>query len=169
MAIGYNSDKVKVPPTSFADLLKPDIQNQVAINGSPTQASAAFSAGVRRRRWPTAARWTTSRPASPYFKKLHQVGNFVPVTASPTTVESGQTPIVVWWDYLLASEIRAARQELQDRDPVGRATTPPTTDQAISKTAPHPAAARLWRSTCTRPPARTCGCRARPGRSSCRR
>jgi putative spermidine/putrescine transport system substrate-binding protein len=31
--------------------------------------------------------------------------NFVPVTASAATMESGQTPIVIWWDYLLASEI----------------------------------------------------------------
>ena len=49
VAIGYDSAKVKVPPTSFADLLKPIYKNQVAINGNPTQASAAFSAvyGVR--------------------------------------------------------------------------------------------------------------------------
>ena len=33
------------------------------------------------------------------------MGNFVPVTASAATMESGQTPIVIWWDYLLASEI----------------------------------------------------------------
>ena len=44
VAIGYNSAKVKTPPTSFADLLKPEYKNQVAINGNPTQASAAFSA-----------------------------------------------------------------------------------------------------------------------------
>jgi putative spermidine/putrescine transport system substrate-binding protein len=44
VAIGYNADKVKTPPTSFADLLKPEYKNQVAINGNPTQASAAFSA-----------------------------------------------------------------------------------------------------------------------------
>ncbi len=44
-------------------------------------------------------------PGITYFAKLHQEGNFVPVTAGPTTVESGQTPIVIWWDYLLASEI----------------------------------------------------------------
>src|SRR6201981_3751021 len=41
VAIGYNSDKVKTPPTSFADLLKPAYKNQVAIHGHPTQASAA--------------------------------------------------------------------------------------------------------------------------------
>jgi putative spermidine/putrescine transport system substrate-binding protein len=44
VAIGYNSATVKTPPTSFADLLKPIYKNQVAINGNPTQASAAFSA-----------------------------------------------------------------------------------------------------------------------------
>lgn len=44
MAIGYNSAKVKTAPTSFADLLKPIYKNEVAINGNPTQASAAFSA-----------------------------------------------------------------------------------------------------------------------------
>ena len=64
VAIGYNADKVKTPPTSFADLLKPEYKNQVAINGNPTQASAAFSA-VFASAGPTAARWTTSRPASP--------------------------------------------------------------------------------------------------------
>ena len=44
VAIGYNSKTVKDPPTSFADLLKPEYKNEVAINGNPTQASAAFSA-----------------------------------------------------------------------------------------------------------------------------
>jgi putative spermidine/putrescine transport system substrate-binding protein len=36
VAIGYDSSKVKTPPTSFADLLKPIYKNEVAINGNPT-------------------------------------------------------------------------------------------------------------------------------------
>ena len=44
VAIGYNSKVVKDPPTSFADLLKPEYKNQVALNGNPTQAGAAFAA-----------------------------------------------------------------------------------------------------------------------------
>src|SRR5690349_19919004 len=44
VAIGYNPAKVKVAPTSFKDLLNPMYKKQVAINGNPTQASAAFSA-----------------------------------------------------------------------------------------------------------------------------
>ena len=55
VAIGYNPAKVKTPPTSFAYLLKPIYKNQVAINGNPTQAGAAFAA-VFAAAWPTAAR-----------------------------------------------------------------------------------------------------------------
>ena len=107
VAIGYDSAKVKVPPTSFADLLKPIYKNQVAINGNPTQASAAFSA-VYASALANGGSLSNIEPGILYFKKLHQAGNFVPVTAGPTTVQSGQTPIVVWWDYLLASEISSA-------------------------------------------------------------
>jgi len=115
VAIGYDPSKVKVPPTSFADLMKPIYKNQVAINGNPTQASAAFSA-VYASALANGGSLSNIEPGILYFKKLHQVGNFVPVTAGPTTVQSGQTPIVIWWDYLLASEI-----QLQDRDPDRRA------------------------------------------------
>jgi putative spermidine/putrescine transport system substrate-binding protein len=37
---------VKTPPTSFADLLKPEYKNTVAINGNPTQANAALPARI---------------------------------------------------------------------------------------------------------------------------
>jgi putative spermidine/putrescine transport system substrate-binding protein len=47
VAIGYNSDKVKTPPTSFADLLKPEYKNQVAINGNPTQARTFLGSVTR--------------------------------------------------------------------------------------------------------------------------
>ena len=98
---------MKVAPTSFKDLLKPIYKNQVAINGNPTQASAAFSA-VYASALANGGSLANIEPGIQYFKKLHQVGNFVPVTAGPTTVQSGQTPIVIWWDYLLASEISSA-------------------------------------------------------------
>ena len=82
-------------------------------------------------------------PGIAYFKKLHRVGNFVPVTASAATMESGQTPIIVWWDYLLASEIGSSVKSLKIVIP-SDASYAAYYDQAISKYAPHPAAARLW-------------------------
>ena len=142
VAIGYNSAIVKTPPTSFADLLKPIYKNQVAINGNPTQASAAFSA-VYASSLANGGSLANIEPGIQYFKKLHQVGNFVPVTAGPTTVQSGQTPIVIWWDYLLASEISSVVPTFKIVIPTD-AHYAAYYSQAISKTAPNPACARLW-------------------------
>ena len=142
VAIGYNSAKGKTPPTSFADLLKPEYKNEVAINGNPTQASAAFSA-VYAAALANGGSLNNITPGIDYFKKLHSVGNFVPVTASAATMESGQTPIVVWWDYLLASEIGPSVKGLKIVIP-SDASYAAYYDQAISKYAPDPAAARLW-------------------------
>ena len=167
VAIGYDSAKVKVPPTSFKDLLKPIYKNQVAINGNPTQASAAFSA-VYASALANGGSLSNIEPGIQYFKKLHQVGNFVPVTAGPTTVQSGQTPIVIWWNYLLASEIFSVVPMFKIVIPTD-AHYAAYDSQAISKTAPNRPAPGSGRSTCTRPPARTSGSRARRGRSSCSR
>ena len=142
VAIGYDSAHVSTPPTSFADLLKPEYKNKVAINGDPTKASAAFSA-VYAAALANGGSFDNIQPGIDYFAKLHKVGNFVPVTGGPATVQSGQTPILIWWDYLEASE--AAKQV-----PTWKVVIPSDGHyaayytQAISKTAPHPAAARLW-------------------------
>jgi putative spermidine/putrescine transport system substrate-binding protein len=143
VAIGYDPSKVKTPPTSFASLLNPIYKNQVALNGNPTQANAAFSA-VFAAAIANGGSLSNIQPGITYFKKLHAVGNFVPVTGSAATVESGQTPILIWWDYLLASEV-------QHGGVPGFKIVIPSDgayaayyDQAISKYAPDPAAARLW-------------------------
>ena len=54
ISIGCNATVIAECPTSFADLLDPQYAGQVALNGNPTQAAAAFSgvwaavAGQRR-------------------------------------------------------------------------------------------------------------------------
>jgi putative spermidine/putrescine transport system substrate-binding protein len=142
VAIGYNSATVKTPPTSFASLLSPIYKNEIAINGNPTQASAAFSA-VFAAALANGGSLNNIAPGVAYFKKLHSEGNFVPVAASAATMESGQTPIVIWWDYLLASEIGPSVPGLKIVIP-SDASYAAYYDQAISKYAPDPAAARLW-------------------------
>ncbi len=82
-------------------------------------------------------------PGIAFFAKLKKKGNFVPVTAGPTTVQSGQTPIVVSWDYLLASEVGATLPNFKIVIP-SDASYAAYYDQAISADAPDPAAARLW-------------------------
>ena len=142
VAIGYDSKKVKVPPTSFKDLAKPVYKHEVAINGNPTHASAAFSA-VYAAALANGGSLGNINPGIAFFAKLKKKGNFVPVTAGPTTVQSGQTPIVVSWDYLLASEVGATLPNFKIVIP-SDASYAAYYDQAISADAPDPAAARLW-------------------------
>jgi putative spermidine/putrescine transport system substrate-binding protein len=142
VAIGYDSSRVKTPPTSFKSLLTGPYKNMVALNGSPTQAAAAFS-GVFAAALANGGSFGNIAPGIAYFKQLKQAGNFVPVTGSASTMESGQTPILIWWDYLLASEVGAKYKNLKIVIP-SDASYAAYYDQAISKSAPDPAAARLW-------------------------
>ena len=136
VAIGYDSKKVKIAPTSFKDLLKPAYKHEVAINGNPTEASAAFSA-VYAAALANGGSLGNINPGIAYFARLKKAGNFVPVTAGPTTVQSGQTPIVVWWDYLLASEVGAANPDFKIVIP-SDASYAAYYDQAINASAPRP-------------------------------
>jgi putative spermidine/putrescine transport system substrate-binding protein len=142
VSIGYNSKVVKDPPTSFKDLLKPEYKNEVALNGNPTQAGAAFAA-VYAAALANGGSFSNIAPGIAYFKKLSGEGNFVPVTGAENTVESGQTPILIWWDYLEESEVA-------QKFPGWKVVIPSDGhyaayySQAISATAPDPAAARLW-------------------------
>jgi putative spermidine/putrescine transport system substrate-binding protein len=142
MAIGYDSSKIKNAPTSFKDLEKPEYKGKIAINGDPTQASAAFSA-VYAAALANGGSLTNIQPGIDYFKALHKSGNFLPVKGGPSTVESGETPILVWWDYLQASEVGATNKNWKIVIPTD-ATYAAYYSQAINQTAPHPALARLW-------------------------
>jgi putative spermidine/putrescine transport system substrate-binding protein len=142
VAIGCDTAKVKVCPTSFADLLKPEYKNEVAMNGNPTEAGAAFAA-VYAAALANGGSLSNIAPGVAFFKKLDQAGNFVPVTGSASTVESGQTPLLIWWDYLLASEVQSSVKTFKIVIPSDAAYAG-YYDQAISKYAPDPAAARLW-------------------------
>jgi len=142
VAIGYDPAKVKVAPTSFKSLLKPAYKHQVAIDGEPTQTGSAFAA-VYAAALANRGSFANIAPGVSYFKKLHAIGNFVPVEGTPATVQSGQTPILVWWDYLLASEVSPVVKGFKIVIPTD-AQYAEYYYQAISKYAPHPAAARLW-------------------------
>ena len=142
VAIGYNPAKVKVAPTSFKSLLKPAYKKQVAIDGNPDETGSAFAA-VYAAALANRGSFADIAPGVSYFKKLNAVGNFVPVEGTPSTVQSGQTPILIWWDYLLASEVSPFVKGLKIVIPTD-AQYAGYYYQAVSKYAAHPAAARLW-------------------------
>ena len=142
MAIGYDPARVPVAPTSFKSLLTGSYKNQVAIDGNPTQTGAAFAA-VYAAALSNGGSLADIAPGVTYFKSLKQSGNFVPVEGTPATVQSGQTPILIFWDYLLNSEVKTVVKDFKIVIP-SDGVYAGYYYQAISATAPHPAAARLW-------------------------
>jgi putative spermidine/putrescine transport system substrate-binding protein len=145
IAIGYDADKVKTPPTSLKALDDPQYKNQVALNGDPTKANAALS-GVFAASVANGGSADNVQPGLDFFSKLKQEGIFVPVQATQATIQSGTTPITLDWDYLQAS----AATTLKSKGLNWKVAVPSDAlfggfyNQAVSATAPHPAAARLW-------------------------
>lgn len=145
VSFGVNLSAVKVAPRSWSDLRKPEYRGMIALNGSPLGAGAAF-AGVFAAALANGGSLDNIAPGISFFAELAASGNFTPVAAGAASLTSGQTPIVINWDYLnLAQGTKAnAGAEVvtiipDDATPFGNYYC-----QAISKYAPHPSAARLW-------------------------
>jgi putative spermidine/putrescine transport system substrate-binding protein len=143
ISIGYNSNLIKPAPKTFKDLLKPAYKNKVALNGNPLTSNSAVS-GVFAAALANGGSLNNVQPGIDFFHELKQAGNFIPVDGTPQTVASGQTPIVIDWDYLNL----AYKKEFPA---VHWATVIPSDGvygsfycQAINATAPHPNAAKLW-------------------------
>lgn len=143
ISFGVNQNVVKNVPKSWADLTKPEYKNAVALNGSPLSAGSAV-AGVFAASVGNGGSLNDIGPGIQFFSKLKKAGNFIPVDATTQTIVSGQTPIVLNWDYLNLGNAR-------DNPSAKIATVIPKDGvygayfaQAVSATAPHPFAARLW-------------------------
>jgi putative spermidine/putrescine transport system substrate-binding protein len=143
MSIGYDAGKVPAPKT-VADLLKPAYKGKVALNGDPTKAGAGFS-GVVMVALSQGGKPGDISKGVDFFTKLKKAGNFLPIDPTSTTVESGQTPVVIDWDYLNVAQGAKLKGKMSWKTvvPAG-AVVGGYYVQAISKDAPHPAAARLW-------------------------
>ncbi|MER5539364.1 ABC transporter substrate-binding protein [Streptomyces mirabilis] len=145
ISIGCDAKKVKECPKTFKDLLKPEYKGQVALNGNPTKSGSAFG-GVYAASLAGGGSFDDIQPGLDFFAKLKKNGNYTPVESTPATVEKGETPISIDWDYLNAGYA----DEFKSKG-VDWTVTVPTDgkfsqyySQAINKGAPHPAAARLW-------------------------
>jgi putative spermidine/putrescine transport system substrate-binding protein len=143
VSVGWNGNLVQNAPRTFADLTKPEYKNMVAINGSPLLSNSAVAV-VLAASLANGGSLDNVGPGIDYFAKLKSIGNYIPVQTTPQTVASGQTPISLDWDYnnlAYVKEFPAAKWKV----------TVPSDGvyggyycQAVSATAPHPYAARLW-------------------------
>ncbi|WP_424952548.1 ABC transporter substrate-binding protein [Deinococcus sp.] len=144
ISFGVNKNIVKNVPKTWADLMKPEYKGQVALNGNPLSAAAAFSA-VWSAALANGGSLDNIQPGIEFFAKLKQMGNYIPVSATPATVQTGQTPIVADWDYLNLGYSK------QFAGKVDWTVTVPTDGvygshyaTAINATGPNQNAGRLW-------------------------
>ncbi|MEV7617420.1 extracellular solute-binding protein [Streptomyces sp. NPDC089799] len=145
VSIGCDAKRVKNCPTTFKDLLKPEYKGQVALNGNPTKSGSAFG-GVYAAALAGGGSLDDIQPGIDFFGQLKKNGNFTPVESTPATVETGETPISIDWDYLNAGYA----EQFKGKGVDWKVAVPEDGKyaqfyaQAVNKDAPHPAAARLW-------------------------
>jgi putative spermidine/putrescine transport system substrate-binding protein len=155
MSIGYDSSKISEAPEDLQDLLGSEYKGKVSIAGDPTQANQAASA-VYLAALENGGSADDITKGVDYFGDLKKAGNFQNVLPTQATVASGETPVVIQWSYNNLAWGPAAgasgNKDWKTVVPKGQALGS-YYSQAISKDAPHPAAARLWQEYIASPEA----------------
>lgn len=135
----------KETPKDWSDLLSPKLRGMVAIDGDPTTAGDAQGAVIAAA-LANGGSLDNIEPGIEFFVKLKKAGNWNPADAYTATILKGATPIAIKWDYLNL----AVRDEAKAQGLPVTVTIPHSGVyggpyfQAISATAPHPNAAKLW-------------------------
>ncbi|HEY1775783.1 MAG TPA: ABC transporter substrate-binding protein [Solirubrobacteraceae bacterium] len=145
VSFGCDLNIVKTCPTTWAQLEQPQYKNDIALNGSPVSANAALSA-VWAASLNNGGSLNDIGPGLTFFKTLESDGNFNSTDCNAASlIEAGSCPIVINWDYLNVAGAWGLPSTTKWKvvDPNG-ASFAAYYDQAVSKAAPHPAAARLW-------------------------
>ena len=100
LSFEVNKDIVKTSPSDWADLLKPEYKNAVALAGDPRASSQAiqgvYAAGLSAAKGDAAK---AGEAGLKFFADLNKAGNFVPVIGKAASLAQGATPIVIRWDY----------------------------------------------------------------------
>ncbi|MFF4387258.1 ABC transporter substrate-binding protein [Streptomyces sp. NPDC001552] len=147
ISIGCDAKRVDTCPATFADLRKPEYRGKIALNGDPTQSGSAF-AGVYAAALANGGSFDDIQPGIDFFAELSKNGNFIPVESTPATIEKGQTPISIDWDFLnlgYADEFRRKGADVDWRTAIPfDGSFAEYYANGVNKDAPHPAAARLW-------------------------
>lgn len=146
MAIGCDTSRVDDCPENFSDLLDEQYSGMVAIPGDPTTGESGFMV-VHAAAEANGGSFDNIEPGVEFFNELSAVGNFVPVEANAGTIETGETPIVINWDYLL----QPIADDLEEDTGAVLEINLPEDGQvssfyaaSINDDAPHPAVARLF-------------------------
>jgi putative spermidine/putrescine transport system substrate-binding protein len=146
LAFQVNKDLVKNPPQDWADLLKPEYKNAVALAGDPRTSSQAiqgvYAAGLAMANGDAGK---AAEAGLKFFADLNKAGNFVPVIGKAASLAQGATPIIIRWDYNALSDRDTLKGNPQVEVVVPKnGVVAGVYVQGISAYAPHPNAAKLW-------------------------
>jgi len=144
MSVGYNATKFG-EITSLDQLTDPKFKGQVAFNGKPAEAGAAFN-GFLMVNNANGGTLDNLQPGIDWVKKLKAAGslNLADVTAG--TIDAGQHGVVFDWSYnqvATTTRLKAKGVDWKVFVPA-KGEIASYYNQAVSKDAPHPAAARLF-------------------------
>jgi putative spermidine/putrescine transport system substrate-binding protein len=147
ISFGCDMTVVKTCPTTWKALESSQYKGDVTLNGAIGQAAAATDA-VYAAALNTGGSLTNVQPGISFFNTLKSDGNFAATDCnSPSVIEAHQCPILINWDYLNSAKSYGLPANIAAHwkvvDPTGKDFAGYYV-QAISKSAPHPAAARLW-------------------------
>ncbi|WP_328317735.1 ABC transporter substrate-binding protein [Streptomyces sp. NBC_00388] len=145
ISIGCDAKAVAHCPKTFKDLLKPEYKDKVALNGNPGESSSALAA-VFAATLANGGTLDDVQPGLDFFKELKKKGNYVPAESTLATIQKGETPISIDWDYLnlgYGAKLKAKGVDWKVTAP-SDAEYSNYYNQGVNKYAPHPAAARLW-------------------------
>jgi putative spermidine/putrescine transport system substrate-binding protein len=144
MTVGYNATKFG-EITSLDQLTDAKFKGQVAFNGKPAEAGAAFN-GFLMVNGAYGGTFENLQPGIDYVKKLKAAGTLNLQDVTSGTIDSGTHGVVFDWTYNQASTITRLKAKGVDWKvfvPKGGEIAS-YYNQAVNKAAPHPAAARLW-------------------------
>ena len=132
-------------PKSWADLLKPEYKNKVALNGSPLTSGSAF-AGVFSAALANGGSLDNISPGSTSSQQLKTVGQLHPGPGDPADDRLGPDADHDRLGLPATSPTSRSsrRAKIDGRRSRPTACTARYYCQAINATAPHPYAARLW-------------------------
>jgi putative spermidine/putrescine transport system substrate-binding protein len=107
VAFTVNNDVVKNPPKTWDDLLKPEYKGQISMSDPTT--SGTGQATVFSVAWAKGGGQIDLDAAIDYFRKLQTSGNLSSGEYSAATMEKGETPIRLQYDFvglIQAAEIK---------------------------------------------------------------
>jgi putative spermidine/putrescine transport system substrate-binding protein len=147
ISFGCDMTVVKVCPTSWSALENSQYKGDVTLNGAIGQAAAATDA-VYAAALNTGGSLTNTQPGISFFNTLKSDGNLNSTDCnSASVIEAHSCPILINWDYLNSAKYYGLPANIAAHwkvvDPTGTEFAGYYV-QAVSKYAPHPAAARLW-------------------------